>query len=144
MDKNWLWCVPLWLALYTSRVLWKPFWRDWNSVGAKSIRREQQKMLDEVVSRFSFWLVRRVRGCLLQSRIVFDIPARRSCLGLVVFWDKKSTEARNTTKKWEGLRLRWLWWIFPLATRQGEDKALIMNCDTLMSLSGSDNTWSAL
>lgn len=85
-----------------------------------------------------------VCGCLLQSWIVFDICARQICLGLVVFWDKKSTEARCTTKMWEGSRWGCLWLIFPLATWQGEDKALIMNCDTLMSLSGSDNTWSAL
>lgn len=85
-----------------------------------------------------------VCGCLLQSRIVFDICARQICLGLVVFWDKKSTEARCTTKMWEGSQWGCLWLIFPLATWQGEDKALIMNCDTLMSLSGSDNTWSAL
>lgn len=80
-------------------------------------------------------------------KIIFvsaGICARQSCLGRVVFWDKKSTEARSTTKMWEGSRWGCLWWIFPLATWQGEDKALIMNCDTLMSLSGSDNTWSAL
>lgn len=60
------------------------------------------------------------------------------------FRDKKSTEARCAAKMWEGSWWGCLWLIFPLATWQGEDKALIMNCDTLMSLSSSDNTWSAL
>lgn len=68
----------------------------------------------------------------------------RSGRGLVVFGDRKSTEARCGTKMWEGSWWGCLWLIFPLATWQGEDKALIMNCDTLMSLSSSDNTWPAL
>lgn len=82
--------------------------------------------------------------CLLLSRIVFDICSRQICLGLVVFRDEKSTEARCEAKMWEGSWWGSLWLIFPLATWQGEDVALIMNCDTLMSLSCTDNTWSAL
>lgn len=88
--------------------------------------------------------VSHVCGCLLLSRIVFDICSRQICLGLVVFEDKKSTEARCEAKMWEGSWWGSLWLIFPLATWQGENKALIMNCDTLMSLSSADNTWSAL
>lgn len=88
--------------------------------------------------------VSHVCGCLLLSWIVFDICSRQICLGLVVFEDKKSTEARCEAKMWEGSWWGSLWLIFPLATWQGEDKALIMNCDTLMSLSSADNTWSAL
>ncbi len=88
--------------------------------------------------------VSHVCGCLLLSRIVFDICSRQICLGLVVFRDEKSTEARCAAEMWEGSWWGSLWLIFPLATWQGEDKALIMNCDTLMSLSSTDNTWSAL
>lgn len=65
-------------------------------------------------------------------------------LGLVVFRDEESTEARWAAEMWEGSWWGSLWLIFPLANWQGEDKALIMNCDTLMSLSSADNTWSAL
>lgn len=60
------------------------------------------------------------------------------------FEDEKSTEERCVAKMWEGSRWGSLWLIFPLATWQGGDRALIMNCDTLMSLSSTDNTWSAL
>lgn len=75
---------------------------------------------------------------------VFDIYFRQICLGLLVFWDEESTEVRCKAKMWEGSRYGSLWLIFPLVAWQGEDKALIMNCDTLMSLSSTDNTWSDL
>lgn len=68
-------------------------WKAIRHQDPRSTRRKQQKTFDEVVSRSSLSRpARRVCGCLLQSRIVFDICARRSSLGLVVFWDKKSTE----------------------------------------------------
>lgn len=60
------------------------------------------------------------------------------------FGHVESTEARCEAEMWEGSWWGSLWLIFPLATWQGEDRALIMNCDTLMSLSSADNTWSAL
>ena len=88
--------------------------------------------------------VSHVCGCLLPSRIVFDICSRQICLDLVVFQDEKSTEARCEAKMWGGSWWGSLWLIFPLATWQGEDKDLIMKCGTLMSLSSTDNTWSAL
>lgn len=97
-----------------------------------------------LVGRTGTLYVSHVCGCLLLSRIVFDICSRQICLGLVVFQDKKSTERRYAAVMSWGSWWGCLWLIFPLATWQGEDKAPIMNCDTLMSLSSSDNTWSAL
>lgn len=60
------------------------------------------------------------------------------------FGDEKATEERCEAKMWEGSWWGSIWLIFPLAAWQGGDMVLIMNCDTLMSLSSTDNTWSAL
>lgn len=127
--------------------LWKPFWTDWSSTDTKAPEENSKRCLIKWCQNhlhFGFWLVRCLSGCLIQSWIVLDICGRWSRLALVVFWDKKSTKTGSTAKMREGSRCGCLWWIFSLATWQGENKSLIMNCDTLMSLSGSDNTWSAL